>query len=477
MYLNDAHYTCGMDGFLIVSALGVQIAIDLAGFDADQRDAAARAWSDAATPTLGDDPPVDVLTVVGVTHDVPFAVAMERLSQQVTLAAIEARAGELWMLHAAAFTTADGRVIAFVAASGVGKTTAATVLGRHLGYVTDETVGIDATGSVWPYRKPLSVIERAGEPKAQHAPSQLRLRELPNVPLRLAAIVLLDRDPDAAGPARITSVTLADALAGLVPQSSYLMRMRTPLAHMVDTIAEVGGVLRATYREAEDLPLLIDAILAERPALSTVVTPAVGELSIRGGANLSRESADEVFQRAPFVDALETPDGLILLQPTGADGAGIVHVLAGIAPTLWQRAAHDASRGELLSAAEHIHGTRADVDTSTLVDMSIDELLGAGILQRALPRWKIAPDVAWVGDEQRVVAFALNGAEGPQAMEGTAAALWMHVASTSTSEPSSTGDIAAALAVTYGVAPDAVERDIAPFVADLAARGLIHPTS
>ena len=54
-------------------------------------------------------------------------------------------------LHAAGLTDDRGRVLALVAASGTGKTTAARILGRHLGYLSDETISVGAELEVLPY--------------------------------------------------------------------------------------------------------------------------------------------------------------------------------------------------------------------------------------------------------------------------------------------------------------------------------------
>ena len=57
------------------------------------------------------------------------AVMLSGLSQQVTLAAIEAARGRAWMLHAAGIATPDGQVVVLVGPSGRGKTTASRALG------------------------------------------------------------------------------------------------------------------------------------------------------------------------------------------------------------------------------------------------------------------------------------------------------------------------------------------------------------
>ena len=135
--------------------------------------------------------PVDTVVQCAASR----AHMLSGLSQQVTLAAIEAARGRAWMLHAAGIATPDGAVVVLVGPSGRGKTTASRALGTVYGYVSDETVAIDDDGRVWPYRKPLSVIEDSGARRRQLAPSALGLQPLPDAELRVAAVVLLDRDP------------------------------------------------------------------------------------------------------------------------------------------------------------------------------------------------------------------------------------------------------------------------------------------
>ncbi|WKK70805.1 hypothetical protein Q0F99_13665 [Rathayibacter oskolensis] len=75
----------------------------------------------------------------------------ESLTSTLTVEAIGVRRHDLLMLHACGMAAEDGRVLAFVAASGTGKTTIARALGTRFGYVTDETVGVTPSGRVLPY--------------------------------------------------------------------------------------------------------------------------------------------------------------------------------------------------------------------------------------------------------------------------------------------------------------------------------------
>ncbi len=118
---------------------------------------------------------------------------MDTLSSHLTRTAIQARLGELWMLHACALAHPEtGATVVLVGPSGSGKTTVAATLGRHFGYLSDETVAIRHDGTVLPYPKPLSVLVDGRGPKRQESPSDLGLLVAPSRPW-LKAIALLDR--------------------------------------------------------------------------------------------------------------------------------------------------------------------------------------------------------------------------------------------------------------------------------------------
>ncbi|MBA2954563.1 ATP-binding protein [Nocardioides sp. CGMCC 1.13656] len=187
---------------------------------------------------------------------------MDAISPAVTVAAIERQAGELLMLHACGLADPrTGRTIALVAPSGTGKTTAASTLGRHLSYVSDETVGVTADGTVVAYPKPLSVLVGPDDTvKQQVDPGVLGLPVAPER-LELAAILWLDRDPD--GPERPTveSMPTVRAIAQLSPQISSLTRFETPLRRVASTLHRVGGLHRVRYREVGDLRPIVSGLL------------------------------------------------------------------------------------------------------------------------------------------------------------------------------------------------------------------------
>lgn len=246
----------------------------------------AALWERAGVTDPADAAPVDAPAfVVGpavpleehgvVVTEVGSGTAYD-ISRAVTLASIERRAGDALMLHAAALCDTDGATLALVAASGTGKTTAAAVLGRHLGYVTDETVAVDARAPglvVRAYPKPLSVIRDPARPddKSEHSPAELGL--LPAAPrLHLACLLLLERS---AGPraATLEEVPLLDALAQLIPQTSSLLMLDRPLQRLAEVVTLAGPPRALRYSEVADcLPLVTAALREPVPA-----PPWVGE--------------------------------------------------------------------------------------------------------------------------------------------------------------------------------------------------------
>ena len=245
-----------------MTALGVRVAVRFDAAPAGTREAFARAWSRAMPgPARDGGPEVEVSVEAPAVPDV--ATALHQLSTSVTLAAIEAAAGRLWMLHAAGLADPDsGAAVALVAPSGTGKSTAARTLGRSLGYLSDETVGVTARGEVLPHPKPVSVLPvlpgRPGELKQQVSPDDAGLLVAP-ASATLRAVVLLERDGSATP--RLEPVRTAAALPVLAEQTSYLTRLEAPLAHMAGILARTVGVQRLHYREVADTLPLVQGLL------------------------------------------------------------------------------------------------------------------------------------------------------------------------------------------------------------------------
>jgi hypothetical protein len=304
----------------------------------------------------------------------------------VTLAALEQRAGEIVLLHAAGLATTEGRVVVLVGPSGRGKTTASRILGRDFGYVSDESVGIEADGTVLPYRKPLSIIESVGYLKAQRSPDELGLLPLTETPLRVAALVLLERD-DTARAARVDRMDLAEGLVGLAGQASYLARQQRPLGTLLAHIAAVGGVHRATYRDVATLVPEIARLAARMPALplmppqSTIYRTSASPSSTRG---LHADPAP-TYRRTPVLDAQNLSAGRLALLVRHSDESTRVVVLDGIAPAIWDSSAQLATLETLTVAAIARHGEPPGADAETLVAASVADLVREGLLQLTEP--------------------------------------------------------------------------------------------
>lgn len=397
---------------LVVNALGCAVQIETQGLSPEADAETRRVWAGAVAS------PGDPLPVCHLTMPVPGGPldgALSTLSQRVTRAAIEARRGQLWMLHAAGISDADGRVIALIGPSGQGKTTAARVLSTHYGYVSDETVGIGEDGCVLPYRKPLSVIEGSVHVKVQRSPEELGLLPLPPVPLRLAALVLLDRRPDGPAEPALERCDLGEVLLELVAQTSHIGELPAPLRTIAAHASSVGGILRVVYREADTLHAALAPLFRE-PHSTLPDEPAGRARRVPEGPGLYRRT---------YLDALPLDQAgqMALLQPE-PDGGSILRLVAGIGPALWE-AADGSSLAELVSAAKDAYGAPEGIDVHAAVESAVAELTRQCVLTTE-PSWRVRTDVAFTGQGTHFVALPLENLQNaaPLALEGTAATIW-----------------------------------------------------
>jgi len=205
---------------------------------------------------------VEEAALRGEVASMELSEVLHLLSPAVTMAAIDARAGELWMLHAACLVAPSGAAVALVGNSGVGKTTASRELARTLGYATDETTAISASGLISVYPKPLSVIVPSSPWKQQVSPASLGLMPVDGA-VRLGAVVLLRRSLEYAEPV-VRPVRTMEAIVRLAEQSSYLARMVAPLSFMASVVDAVGGAVEVSYAEASTLLPVVSELLEGR---------------------------------------------------------------------------------------------------------------------------------------------------------------------------------------------------------------------
>src|SRR3954454_10404328 len=218
-----------------LGAFGISVVVRVHGSGgAELERAARRAWSrclvvedpDAARDEDDpDEPRIDVRVGADAsTLSVPaetgwiaapdVAAAMDRLTSAVTVALMTRRAGSLLMLHACGLADPrTGATVALVAPSGTGKTTLARTLGTAWGYVSDETVALEADGTVLPYPKPLScVISPEMEDKAQVDPDECGLLSTNDRDLDVTVVLVLERRPDTARIPAVDAVPTVHAL-------------------------------------------------------------------------------------------------------------------------------------------------------------------------------------------------------------------------------------------------------------------------
>lgn len=377
---------------LDISALGVRVRVDLESIgDPASRHSLNGLWQDAAftgneaeprharlralisgpsgpgptdSPTPDPSVPQKDDVVAGDLRGLAAA-----LSSRVTLAAIEAQKSDLVMLHACGVATPDGAVYAFVGPSGRGKTTLAAALGREYGYVSDETIGVREDGTVTPYRKPLSVIEPGIAPgKTQKAPADLGLLPLPDQPLRIAAITLIDRDAEREGSTEIVETGMVESITAIIPELSYLPHLSRPLQRLAGLFDAIGGVRRLTYREASTVAALVPTL--RRPARQQASWRVVAAGEVHQTASTGQ------YARVPPLDAIATEGAYVVLH--GSD----VRVLDGIGPAIWDALASPASLYDIVALVVSAVGEPGAGDPTVLVETALLELIDVGIVAR-----------------------------------------------------------------------------------------------
>lgn len=298
-----------------------------------------------------------------------FEELAEHLTSRLTVAAILANAGQLTMLHACGVADpTTGATVALVAKSGTGKTTAASVLARAYGYVSDETVAIRPDRTVMPYPKPLSVEQGPGLPKKQVGPDELGLRPAP-ANASLQSIVLLNRI--SGGDRRLPvmeKVSLMEGIVALIPDSSSQGEIERPLQSLCRLIDSVGGVWQVTYSEAADLPAALAPLFQMQPRQEP-------GWETRESRRAEPEQLPQgCLRRTLAKDAIASGSELLVMVD-----ASIVQ-LAGIGPAIWEAAAEPLTPHRLAEKVAEVHGTPEGYRAAVV--HAVDLLVAEGVLEQ-----------------------------------------------------------------------------------------------
>ena len=336
-------------------ALGSAVDVDLEGSGLDEAEF-RRLWSRCLGHSARFDPADESVAGPGSgTGRLQFSrpTSFESATQRITKALIEQQWGNLLMLHAGAVTDpSTGRTLAYVAPGGTGKSTLTRLLGRELGYVTDETVGVDPESlRVLPYPKPITWAAEPGTRKVEHAPESLGLVETPAEPV-LARLAVLRRRNGAE--ATFTELSVLDAMEMVVPETSSLSKLPRPLHLLAELFERVGGVTLIEYGEAADIVgWCRDSLGFDEPA------PLAGS-GVAGSTNV----VDQYVNGAESVVLLE--DTLLRLGP--------------IATSIVQQ--WPLPVAELAAALEAEFGAPEGIDLVAAVEEQLDTLAEHKVLER-----------------------------------------------------------------------------------------------
>lgn len=392
---------------LYVEAIGVRWHVDTAVLDDPQHERMRRLWERAAfAPTPGEDLHTFRILELGATTGGDAAEPVVALtddfeqfpyafSRALTMASIGRQRGNLLMLHAAGLASADGTgALVMYAPSGTGKSTAATSLGRRLGYLTDETVAIDDDDVIKTHPKPISVIVTTRSDKVEHSPDELGLG--PTVRgARVRAVVELRRHETFTEP-ELVPVDLIDGLLHALAQTSSVALVPHPLDRLAHLLAHSGGPWQLQYAEIDTcLDLLTDLVEGRgatvdtptvtwthlpptpdrflAPELRTDLSPPVAsplhepldgdDVTINEGVRL---------QRSPYTDALASDGGVLVLRDNKP-----THLM-GLGALVWRLAERPVTPAEALATAVAQHG--AHDEAPALVERAARSLLANGML-------------------------------------------------------------------------------------------------
>lgn len=314
-------------------------------------------------------------------------LATERLTVHVTIHLLKAHAGNKHLLHAAVLGDAkSGQAVGLVAASGTGKTTAASVLGASFAYLSDETavVTIDDL-SIMPYPKPLSVIEEENAPKVQYDPAQRGLKvAAPDSTYTLSHLVILDRDKTGQAPVSWERLPLDEALFTIVLQSSGVQQMPQGLAELAGLLNRVGGAIKLTYSEiTETLPFFRDLLTGQLdiPQLAPDFDYLRAPEPATGGT-----SGEKLYQRAAGTEGLAIGDSFLLTT------SGRLSRISIIGWDIWSFLETPQRADTIYAAMVELYGEIARLDFDTVLRAMVDGQMLKVIRQPDSPAETPRPD-------------------------------------------------------------------------------------
>jgi hypothetical protein len=303
---------------VVLDVLGRRVRIDAGGHPATAQVDAL--WSRCRTTGASDTG--EETTIILPRTDRPLTpdAGLHR-ADQVRAVALEAAAGRLLLLRAAAVSTPDGSVVALVSSDAAQRASVVAELSRRgFGYVSDELLAADESFAVVAFPEPLRFEHEDPEFSTLAGPDALGMRPCPDAGLRLAAVVMLEHDPDLRGAPELTRVARPDDVRRLEDAlvSAPSSWAETALPDLVD---EVDGLWVLTYGEIQAAA----PVLAELVARRTQVPVGPGQLYVAVGVG----------------DGEDRP-----LAVSGHDLA-----LDGLRRVVWMAAAGGASLEDLHAAA------------------------------------------------------------------------------------------------------------------------------
>ncbi|MBF0807283.1 hypothetical protein E4U03_01435 [Rothia nasimurium] len=314
-------------------------------------------------------------------------LAAERLTVHVTMHLLKAHAGNKHLLHAAVLGDAEsGQAVGLVAASGTGKTTAASVLGASFAYLSDETAVINVDDlSIMPYPKPLSVIEEENAPKVQYDPAQRGLQvAAPDSTYALSHLVILDRDKTGQSSVSWERLPLDDALFTIVLQSSGVQQMPQGLGELARLLNRVGGAIKLTYSEiTETLPFFRDLLAGQLdiPPLTPDFDYLCAPEPVTGGTN-----GDKLYQRAAGTEGLAIGDSFLLAT------SGRLSRISIIGWDIWSFLEVPRYADDIYKAMVELYGDIARLDFDTALRGMVDGQMLKVIRQPDAPEDAPLPD-------------------------------------------------------------------------------------